>query len=129
MKAHRFVDIRRLAQTEIPGIEASGVRIKNALGVADEAGFSADLVEFDPGFRSPATLHENSCEMFYVISGQADFTIGGETRRCGAGTIIYFPENTVHIIETTDQPVVFLAIKSPAVAPGGDVVFVPDTAQ
>ncbi len=125
MSAFRTVD--SLPEEIVPGIPSESVRIFSVLdGIPgfDQAGFSANIVEFAPHTRSPATLHRRSSEMFYLLEGEATITIGEETRLCQPGAIVYFPPETVHIIETKAISVRFLAVKCPGVVPGGDIEFV-----
>ena len=41
-------------------------------------------------------LHATHCETFYFVSGEVEWTVGGESHRLKAGDAVYIPPNTVH---------------------------------
>ena len=49
----------------------------------------------DEGMGPPPHSHDWD-ESFYVIKGQIEFTCGGETAMCTAGTLVHVPAGTVH---------------------------------
>lgn len=55
------------------------------------------LVEarFEEGAEGYVHRHPHA-QLAYVLSGQFDFTIGGETRRLGPGDCAYIPSNVDH---------------------------------
>src|SRR5919199_6353744 len=58
-----------------------------------------DLLEFEvgPGYEGPGPhYHERHVDSFYVLEGELEFTIGGETVRAGAGAYVLVPPRVVH---------------------------------
>ncbi|HKC25319.1 MAG TPA: cupin domain-containing protein [Thermoanaerobaculia bacterium] len=62
-------------------------------------------------------------EVLYVLSGRAEQWVGREKRILSAGETAHVPKNEVHgTYNVFDEPVVFLAILSPAVFEGPALV-------
>ena len=49
-----------------------------------------------PGAGPPPHVHHREDESFYVLEGDYEFLIGGETLRVGAGFLLYFPKGILH---------------------------------
>jgi mannose-6-phosphate isomerase-like protein (cupin superfamily) len=64
---------------------------------AKETGGAWSLFEEDvPLGMGPPPHHHDWDEAYYVLSGEVDFEIEGETVRSAAGDFNYLPRNTVH---------------------------------
>lgn len=58
--------------------------------------------------------HETQTETFYILSGEAQCTIGAETRVVGTGHCVVAPAGIVHGLKNTGkQPVELLALFTP----------------
>jgi len=83
-------------------------------------------LELAPGAIYPAHVHP-APEVYYVVQGRAEWTVGGETFMATAGTAVHTPPGTLHRIANVGDEVVR------AVyfwwAPGGDrtVLGIPST--
>ena len=58
-----------------------------------------DLLEYEvgPGYEGPGPhYHERHVDSFYVLEGELEFTVAGETVRAGAGTFVLVPPGVVH---------------------------------
>lgn len=75
-------------------------QIEVAVSAADSAG-RLSLVEsyWTPKFTVPAHFHKKHAETFFIISGQVEWTIGGETHIVGAGDAVHIPPNTIHSVK------------------------------
>jgi mannose-6-phosphate isomerase-like protein (cupin superfamily) len=51
---------------------------------------------FGPGFEVGLHRHEGHVDSFYVLEGEAEFTIGDEIVRAPAGTWLSVPVGTLH---------------------------------
>ena len=49
-----------------------------------------------PGEGPPDHVHFSQEEMFFIVEGTYELTIGGETSTVGPGTIVFIPRNVVH---------------------------------
>lgn len=52
-----------------------------------------------PGQQQPLHDHPEQDKFYYVISGEGYFTVDGEARDCGAGTLVLCPAGTSHGVE------------------------------
>ena len=57
---------------------------------------SALVAEHRPEEGPPHHVHFQQEEMFFVIEGLYEVTVGDVTRTAGAGAFVYIPRNTVH---------------------------------
>jgi quercetin dioxygenase-like cupin family protein len=86
-----------------------------------------------PPGRAPDHYHEYD-EVIYVLEGQGELVIGGETAPIRAGTCIHLPRRLVHCLANTGESEmrvlgVFRPAGSPAAAyyPDGTLAVVPET--
>lgn len=76
-------------------------------------------VTMRPGTGHRFHYHPAREEIIYVVDGVAEQWVDREKRRLKAGEIAFIPKNVVHAIHnSSDAPMSFLAILSPATAPG-----------
>lgn len=54
------------------------------------------IVIFDPGAGTDGTLHHGGEEVGYVLEGQLELTVAGETNRLGPGDSFYFRSDLEH---------------------------------
>ena len=50
----------------------------------------------EPGIGIPPHVHENEDEVFQVLSGQVEMSVGNETTTLGAGDLIFCPKGVPH---------------------------------
>lgn len=63
-------------------------------------------------------------EVYYILSGQGDMSIDGETRRVEPGDAIYIPPNARQYIHNdSEEPLVFICIVDPAWRKEDETVF------
>jgi quercetin dioxygenase-like cupin family protein len=63
------------------------------------------ITAIGPHTRYPEHLHP-AVEVYYVLSGTALWTAGGITHERPPGSFILHPANTVHVMETGDEPLI-----------------------
>ena len=77
----------------------------------------------DPHREHPFHTHPTREEIIFVISGQAEQWVGTQKRLLKAGEMAFIPMGEVHgTYNPHDEPLVFLAILSPANAPEPGIV-------
>ena len=77
----------------------------------------------DPHRDHPFHTHPTREEIIYIISGQAEQWVGRDKRVLKAGEMAFIPMGEVHgTYNPFDEPLVFLAILSPANAPEPGIV-------
>lgn len=65
------------------------------------------------GFSVQPHYHARHFEAFYLVSGEAEWTVNGETHRLKAGDAVYIPANTPHSARTVgEKPAHFILIYS-----------------
>lgn len=81
-----------------------------------EGRFSIVDETFFPGMNSaPGHSHHFHSEVFFVIEGSMEWTVGDETDTLGPGDLVYVPPGTVHLTRVLgDEPVRALMIYEPA---------------
>ena len=71
-----------------------------------------------PGWCHPFHYHLHREEIIHVVYGRAEQWVGDEYRILGPGEIAHIPPGTIHgTFNPHAEPLVFLAILSPAVLP------------
>ena len=76
-------------------------------------------VTMRPGTGHQFHYHPEREEIIYVVDGVAEQWVDREKRRLKAGESAFIPKNVVHaIFNSSKKPMTFLAILSPATAPG-----------
>jgi len=74
-----------------------GDRMRVKLNAADTNGlFTLIEEEHDPGTQIPMHVHRNEDEVFRVLEGAVEFTIGDETMVLGPGDTGFAPRNIPH---------------------------------
>jgi len=80
-------------------------------------------VTMPPGKAHAFHLHPRLEEVLYFLSGRAEQWVGREKRVLAAGELAFVPTGEVHgTYNVFDEPVVFLAVLSPAVFEGPALV-------
>ena len=65
------------------------------------------------GFSVPTHYHTKHFETFILLSGNAEWTVNGETHKMKAGDAVYIPANAFHSAKTLgDKPAHFVLIYS-----------------
>ena len=78
-------------------IKPFGLDMKVLLTCEATGGAISVIMAWDkPGEGPPDHLHFNQDEMFFVVDGIYELTIGGGTSAVGPGTVVFIPRNTVH---------------------------------
>lgn len=75
------------------------------------------VVEFvhPPEFAPPLHRHRDEDEMFYVLSGTAEFRCGGEILSAGPGDFVFLPVGLAHtFVVGTGEPLRTVQITTPA---------------
>src|SRR5687767_2970136 len=69
---------------------------------------------FEPGQGQKVHAHAGADKFYLVVSGRARFTVGGETREAGPGTVVWAPADVPHgVAEALERTVLLVAIAPP----------------
>jgi quercetin dioxygenase-like cupin family protein len=67
------------------------------------------------GGGPPPHIHHREDESFYVLEGELEFTVEGETIKVGAGSFLHVPRGTVHTYRNVGTgPARYLGMVTPA---------------
>ena len=77
-----------------------------------ERQMSAGLYALSPGDTDPQTAHGQD-EIYQVISGRAELTVGAETTTVGRGTVVYVPAGVPHRFHHITEELRVLVVFSP----------------
>ena len=69
-----------------------------------------------PGEGPPDHVHFNQEEMFFIVEGIYELTVGDQTSTVGSGTIVFIPRNVVHRFKNVGDTTARMLDWSP---PGG----------
>lgn len=82
---------------------AGGNHFGQAFGIPHDD-VAMGVLDLDPGGYYPAHAHP-APEVYYVVSGTARWTVGGETFTAAAGSVIYHAPNVPHrMVNDGDEP-------------------------
>ncbi|WP_232243706.1 cupin domain-containing protein [Paraburkholderia sp. SOS3] len=65
-------------------------------GQESENATSIILATHKPGEGPPPHFHAGQDECFFVLEGEYELFVAGQTHRAGPGTLVFLPRNTVH---------------------------------
>ncbi len=95
--------------------------------VTDSEQFISVRVEVEAGNGHPFHRHPDMEEIIYVLSGKAEQWLEDEKRILGKDEAVFIPEDVVHATYNAgNEPLIFLAILSPAKDLEGSMVDVTD---
>ena len=102
---------------EKTGIHTDNPEVTVKIIVGDEESEGRYTINTDTwkvGFKVPSHYHAQHFETFYLLLGEAEWTVGGETHALKPGDAVYIPAHTPHSARTLgDKPAQFLFIYSP----------------
>ena len=76
--------------------------------------FVSGFVIIEPGGAVPPHEHEQE-EVYYVLKGRGEMTVGAETQTMQAVSAVYIPSNTRHTLNNSgDEELHMLFVYSPA---------------
>ena len=70
---------------------------------------------FEPGQAQALHAHRGADKFYFLVSGKARMTVGGETREAVAGDVVWAPAEIPHgVVEALERTVMLVAIAPPA---------------
>lgn len=106
-----FVIEPTLDQTVDNGV----AQLQLLLGAGRAPGFAIFINNFPPLGGGPPAHHHNSYdEAFYVLSGEMEFCVDGDTARVLAGSMAFVPRGATHAFRNpSPQPARMLVVTTP----------------
>lgn len=72
------------------------------------------IVKLDPATGFDGTFKHHGEEMHYIIEGEVEFVIGGESYLCAEGDVIWHNSNVEHTVKNVGGgPAKYLSIMTP----------------
>jgi quercetin dioxygenase-like cupin family protein len=112
----------KLHQHMVEMMERSDGRSYYLLGPKETApadrpldGFAVAYLELGAGTDFPQHLHVNRCAFFYVVAGQGQVILDGETFPIEKGDTVFLKANVAHQILADPGPLHYLAVQRPDV--------------
>ena len=99
-----------------PFLTKDGSEIRSILDRTNSSASNQSLAEatLPPGAATDAHRHPRTEEIYYILRGTGQMTVGMEQREVGPGDGILIPPGTRHTIENIGQePLVFLCCCAP----------------
>lgn len=91
---------------------------ENGDKIDSQAFFSSGVLEVPQGGEIPTHKHSNREEIYYVLSGEGEATIDGETTKIQPGTAMWFPSNCNHRIYNPNEENLLLHFSTAVTEPG-----------
>ena len=88
-------------------------QIQNGLDLKDIAGNIAAVYDtsLPPGESIPPHFHPDLEELYYILSGYGDITIGEEEKEISRGDVVYIPQKALHTLHNTAEvPLRFVTV-------------------
>jgi quercetin dioxygenase-like cupin family protein len=73
---------------------AADKRVRKALVKGGQ--IDVEMACYEPGQSTPMHTHPRQDELFYVVEGRVNISIGGTDRAFDAGTLVHVPHGTPH---------------------------------
>ena len=87
--------------SQVPAKQENNIRDIRVLISGNQSSGRQSILEsyWGPKFAVPPHWHKKHSETFLILSGQVEWTIGGETHVVGPGDAVYIPPGTVHSVK------------------------------
>ena len=85
----------RAEQDRAPAYQVLGEEIQVIASGEETGGYEVFVQKGGPNLGPPPHAHDWD-ESFYIMKGQVEVGVGGETRLCGPGALAHIPAGTPH---------------------------------
>lgn len=80
-----------------------------------KANLSLAMFRYEPGQVGPAHSHQEEVEVYFMLKGEGEVDLSGETYKLTPGSALYIPPKTRHKTRNSgDEDMEFLAVFAPA---------------
>lgn len=116
----------------LPFVTKDGSEIRELLAHRNSCVRQQSLAEarLPPGSSTAPHFHARTEEIYYILEGRGQMTIGDESREVGPGDAIAIPPGAIHTIRNTGPAVLkFLCCCAPAYEHSDTVLVAPAVGQ
>jgi quercetin dioxygenase-like cupin family protein len=94
---------------------ATDLHVLKAVGEETGGVFALSEVTVQPQFAPPPHVHRREDESFYVLEGEFEFMLDGDTFTCGPGSFVHLPKGRLHMHRAAGgRPAKALVLVTPA---------------
>jgi transcriptional regulator with XRE-family HTH domain len=94
-----------LSQFGLSGVEVDGTETELLIPFGADSMLQAMLIRIRPGARGDGPREHKGDEMGYVVAGEIELTVGGETHYLRAGDACFFSSSRPHVIANPGKTV------------------------
>jgi mannose-6-phosphate isomerase-like protein (cupin superfamily) len=109
--------VRRLSDAAVTEVHGLRPHILMDAGELGSRNLSVNWVEVPPGVKEVLRSHEESEQVYVVVSGAGTMSATGDTQTLGAGDLVLIPPATDHSLANDgDEPLALVSVQSPGVS-------------
>jgi mannose-6-phosphate isomerase-like protein (cupin superfamily) len=109
--------VRRLSDAAVTEVHGLRPHILMDAGELGSRNLSVNWLEVPPGVKEELRSHEESEQVYVVVSGAGTMSATGDTQTLGAGDLVLIPPATDHSVANDgDQPLALVSVQSPGVS-------------
>lgn len=106
-------------KTELQTVNINDIRAFDKNDLLKKVPLTTDKFVFNTYFLEPRQLlklhkHPTTDELFYIIEGRGQFTVGNNQIMVDSGSVIYGPADVPHgLVNSGDKEIVMISVQSP----------------
>ena len=109
--------VRRLSDAAVTEVHGLRPHILMDAGELGSRHVSVNWLEVPAGVSEELRSHEESEQVYVVVSGSGTMTATGDTQLLGVGDLVLIPPATDHAVANDGEPpLVLVSVQSPAVS-------------
>jgi mannose-6-phosphate isomerase-like protein (cupin superfamily) len=109
--------VRRLSDAAVTEVHGLRPHILMDAGELGSRNLSVNWLEVPPGVKEELRSHEESEQVYIVVSGAGTMSATGDTQTLGAGDLVLIPPATDHSVANDgEEPLALVSVQSPGVS-------------
>jgi mannose-6-phosphate isomerase-like protein (cupin superfamily) len=109
--------VRRLSDAAVTEVHGLRPHILMDAGELGSRNLSVNWLEVPPGVKEELRSHEESEQVYVVVSGRGTMSATGDTQTLGAGDLVLIPPATDHSVANDgEEPLALVSVQSPGVS-------------
>jgi mannose-6-phosphate isomerase-like protein (cupin superfamily) len=112
-----LVLVRRLSDAAVTEVHGLRPHILMDAGELGSRNLSVNWLEVPPGVKEELRSHNESEQVYVVVSGSGTMSATGDTQTLGAGDLVLIPPATDHSVANDgEEPLALVSVQSPGVS-------------
>jgi mannose-6-phosphate isomerase-like protein (cupin superfamily) len=109
--------VRRLSDAAVTEVHGLRPHILMDAGELGSRNLSVNWLEVPPGVKEELRSHDESEQVYVVVSGAGTMSATGDTQTLGAGDLVLIPPATDHSVANDgEEPFALVSVQSPGVS-------------